>query len=87
MFDQQLVLAGGDTMGAGTLAQLGAHDFAPGESMTYTQPFRVLRESFDQNTKPDKLLLTFNAKLYAVYSTPKYSGTTPNIRIKLNCGG
>ena len=85
LFDQQLVLASGDTMGAGTLAQLGAHDFAPRESSRYTQPFRVFREAFDQSNKPIKLLLTFNAKLYAIFSTPKYSGATPNIRIRLDC--
>jgi hypothetical protein len=90
MTDQQLTLAGGNTIAssnsAGTtmnMAQLGSHTFPPAGSFTYQQRFR--QAPFDASDKPVRLLFTFNAKAQNQNPNAPHYKSPADLRIDLTC--
>jgi hypothetical protein len=96
--DLVLALANGDTIaaadattGAMNEQQLDFHTFPASGQFTYTQKF-IAQPGLDQNNKPAKLLVTFDAATYLKQHPGKeakfWNVKTPsyNYRIDLTCG-
>jgi hypothetical protein len=88
--DQQLTLAGGNTVASSNTAgttmnfgELANRTFPPGGSFTYTQRFR--QAPFDASDKPIRLLFTFNAKAQSLYPHGPYYKNPADIRVDLTC--
>ena len=88
--DQQLTLAGGNTVASSNTAgttmnfgELANRTFPPGGSFTYMQRFR--QAPFDVSDKPIRLLFTFNAKAQSLYPHGPYYKNPADIRVDLTC--